>query len=328
MAANPLRRSCPRPGRSRRARARVALPVLALVAALPAQGGDAAAEAAFVAAYARFAAAGDAGPPALAVAASDCFLALGDEAARGRHLAAGVQATLVAGRNDLALVLAEGGLASGGGDPQLRRFRLQALARAGRFAAFVDQARADLVVAAAAVHAALAAEEARLGPAAAAALRAGDASRARFVFEQLAALLPAQPWRAGNLGLCLRQLGELAAARAVYADAVQRWPDDLELWNDFGLCLRAAGDLPAAIGAFARSHALDLARGEDQRGRGPAITNLLHLAVTRPGLLDPDPLPDAGRALALRPDAAMLRRLVLDAALDRVHPVVGAVDRR
>jgi hypothetical protein len=43
----------------------------------------------------------------------------------------------------------------------------------------------------------------------------------------------------------------------------------------------------------------------------------VHLEATRPGPV-PDPLPDANEALAARPDAVMLKRLVLDVALDRL----------
>ncbi len=291
-----------------------ALLVLAAAANVPLAAQDGSA---FRAAYELFLTA-DTAAPVLAVRASDLFLALPPGPERTAHVAAGVHATLAAGRSELAADLAAAARGHGNAEPLLVQSHLQALVRADRFDAFVELARADAARDPAPVAAALRAEESRLGPRAERALRHGDGARGRFVFEQLAALQPPQSWRTANLALCLRQLGDVEAARALYAAAVRTWPDDLELGNDFGLFLRAVGDVVGAVEQFRRSHTLDLARAPGQRGRGPAITNLLHLEATRPGVLGDDPLPAANAALALRPDALMLRRLALDVALDRL----------
>ena len=97
---------------------------------------------------------------------------------------------------------------------------------------------------------ALAREEARLLPLAAAALRGPDRPAGRLVFERLYELAPFVSYRASNLGLCLRQIGDLDAARRVYQSGLERAPADLELWNDYGLFLRAAGQREQALAAF------------------------------------------------------------------------------
>ena len=88
--------------------------------------------------------------------------------------------------------------------------------------------------------------------------------------------------------------------------------------------LRAQGRRSEALAAFAESVRLDLARSEQDRAKGPAITNLLHMEALAPGAAGQDPLPTALRALSQRPDAVMLRRLTLDVVLDRA----AAVGRR
>ncbi|MGB3969472.1 MAG: hypothetical protein WBO45_22250 [Planctomycetota bacterium] len=292
-----------------------------LAAALGAQD-----EATFLAAYDRFAAATGETVVPTATAASDRFLELPPGAARNRQLVAGARASRIAGRSRTALDLATEARdvaehAEAAISGELVREHLLALAAAGTFASFVDRARADLAAFANEVHDALAATETQMLPRAEQALRSGDTARGRFVFAELAAIEPPAPWRLANFALCLRQLGEYPAARAVYERGRKLWPDDLDLANDHGLLLRASGDLQGAVAAFRKSHELDLARPDDQRRRGPAITNLVHLAATRPEVVQADPLPDASRALALRPDAAMLARVYLDVALDRLAPV-------
>ena len=47
------------------------------------------------------------------------------------------------------------------------------------------------------------------------------------------------------------------------------------------------------------------------------MTNLVHLAAIGVDVGQGDVLADASRALAVRPDATMLRRLTLDVAVDR-----------
>ncbi|MFN9274429.1 MAG: hypothetical protein ACK6D2_01710 [Planctomycetota bacterium] len=148
-------------------------------------------------------------------------------------------------------------------------------------------------------------------------LRQGDFADGRLAFEQLAAAQPLAAYRIANFALCLRQLGEVAAARRQYDLARSLAPDDLEVENDFGLFLRAQGDLRGALAAFQRGWRLDLARPVGLRARGPAVTNLVHLAAIGEDAGPTDVLIDASRALAARPDAAMLQRLVLDVAVER-----------
>lgn len=281
--------------------------------ALPAQTA-----AAFTAAHARFVAAPAEQRGAAAALASDGFLLLPAGDARTSCLVDGLVATVAAGRHALAIGLADEARAAGPATSELVVAHLTALLHAAPWATFVDRAVADLAERPAAVQAVLAAEEAKLLPLAEKALRAGDTSRGRFVFAELAAIEPVASYRLGNLALCLRQLGDLPAARAVYERARVAAPEDLELENDYGLFLRATGDEQGAVRAFTRAWQLDLARAPELRARGPAITNLLHFAATRPGLLADDPLPAAREALAVRPDATMLKRLVLDVGLDRL----------
>jgi tetratricopeptide (TPR) repeat protein len=293
----------------------VAVAGLAPTEPLPAQD-----DAAFVAAFAAFAAATGEAAVAAAAAASDQFLALPPGEARDRHLVAGVQVTEVAGRAAIAIDLALAARRNGSADARLVEHHLRALLATERFTAFVDQARLDRDSQLAALQTVLAANEARLLPLAERALRSGDTARGRFVFAELAAIAPEAPWRLANFALCLRQLGEVDAARAAYERGLAAWPDDLDLTNDFGLFLRGNGELVAAGAMFARSHALDVARTGDLHRRGPGITNLVHMHALHPDVAAPDPLPDARRALAVRPDAAMLARLVLDVSLDRLAP--------
>lgn len=287
----------------------------AIAAIAPAQD-----DAAFVAAHAAALAAAPTEQATLAAIASDRFLSLPPGAVRDQHLAAGVQVAVLARRFALAAELAAAARARLGEQPQLVGWEVEALLQAGAFAAGVDCASAAPPAAAVAVRTVFERLEATLLPLAERALRAGDTRRGRFVFELLAASEPPRGYRLGNLALCLRQIGDLAAARAIYERARHVAPDDLELENDRGLFLRAVGEPIAAAQAFARAWAMDLARDEPLRGRGPAITNLMHLRLTRPQVLADDPLPDAAMALLLRPDAAMLKRLMLDAIADRLPP--------
>lgn len=285
-----------------------------LIAIAPAQ-----ADAAFIAAHAAALAAAVDEQVALAIVASDHYLAMAPGPLRDRHAVAGVQAAVLAQRFSLAVELAAAASEHQRNDPLLIRCQLEALLQTGAFAAFVDRAATAPAAATAAVDAVFECHEAVLLPLAERALRSGDAARGRFVFQRLAAIEPLRGYRLGNLGLCLRQLGELAAARAVYERGRQVAPEDLELENDRGLFLRSSGELAAAAQAFARAWALDLAREESLRGRGPAITNLMHLRLLYPAVLAADPLADANLALSRRPDATMLKRLVLDAISDSLR---------
>ena len=208
------------------------------------------------------------------------------------------------------------------------RWQLHALARAGRlaeFAALADARRGDH---GAVVDAVLAAEEQRLLEGAAKALRTGQTALGRGVFEALAAVRPPRAWRYANLGLCLRNLGATEAAELAYAKARQLAPEDPQIENDYGLFLRGTARIEDAVKAFRHSHALDGARNGGRPGRGPAITNLMHLQAVGIGHHSPDPLPEGRAALALRPRAAMLRRLVLDVSLDRLAGSPAAPLRR
>jgi hypothetical protein len=79
------------------------------------------------------------------------------------------------------------------------------------------------------------------------------------------------------------------------------------------------------LDAFWESVRLDWARGPALRGKGPAITNLVHMEAlgvgaspaAGAGAAGQDPVPLGREALAQRPDATMLRRLMLDVELDR-----------
>ena len=208
------------------------------------------------------------GQQAAATDASDLFLRIPLGPARDRRLAAGAEATLTAGRQKLALKLAT---AAGPRTSTLVTVELRALAQLGRFGAFVRAMQRAEDASPAAVHAALAAEESRLLPLAAEALR-GEASRAgaRHVFERLAALRPFRSYRLANLALCLRQVGAIDDAFRAYGRGRELAAADLELWNDYGLLLRATGRRAEAVAAFRRSVALDLARPAPLRARGPA----------------------------------------------------------
>lgn len=274
--------------------------------------------AAFDAASARLAAAAPDDRAKAAALAIEAFLRLPACAERDARLVAGANAAAAADRFDLALQWVGEARRLGPPTHELVELHLRALVRAGRFAGFVDQARADLAGGwQDAAMAVMVAEEARLLPLADLALRRGDAARGRFVFESLAAAAPDDAVRAANLALCLRNLGELAAAEKCYRRARELAPTDPQIENDWGLFLRATGGRGLAVEAFQRSLALDTAVPGGRAGQGPGITNLLHDAALRPGGPAGDVMPAALAALAVRPDAAMLRRLVLDVGLDR-----------
>ncbi|HEB52831.1 MAG TPA: tetratricopeptide repeat protein, partial [bacterium] len=253
----------------------------------------------------------------LAVRVSDAFLRLPVEEQRA-DLLVGAEATLAAGRTDLALDLVEGAPLADHPDGVLT-VRIQALARLGRVEAVAQLVREQAERRPRAVAEALRREEGRLLPLAAAALRSGAPAAGRIVFEHLAKLEPPLAYRLANLGLCLRQLGDLADAERTYRLALQRFPDDAALWNDFGLLLRAQGRITEALEAFRRGVAIDMALPEPRRGRGPAITNLMHWEALHPGEQRDDPLPNALFSLRRRERAVMLQRLCLDVQLDRLQ---------
>ncbi len=308
-------------GRGSRGRAVLGLLCAVVSASLAVAQSPAAFDAAWAAAEA-------AAPPERARAlarASDAFLALPPGPARDVRLVQGVEATLLAGRSELALQMTDEARAAGDRSAGLLTLHLRALTALGRLPALVACARAEAGAQRAAVDAALLAGQGLLLPLADAALRRGERADGEFVFEWLAAIEPADPLRIANHALVLRHLGELGAALQAYGRARELAPQDALLANDLGLCLRAAGRREQALATFWHSLALDGAVPGGQQGDGPAITNLLHVEALQPGAVRPDPLPLAAAALRRRPDAAMLRRLVLDTCLDRLAATpVGA----
>lgn len=153
----------------------------------------------------------------------------------------------------------------------------------------------------------LAAEEARLVPLADARMRDGAILDGLWLFEAIATRLPANAVRCSNFALALRHAGRLDEALRQYERALELAPTDSWTWNDYGLLLRVRGDREAALAAF--RHAYDL---DARPGQGPGITNLVLEAVLRGG---EDPLARAKAALVTRPDAALLRRAVIDRVL-------------
>jgi tetratricopeptide (TPR) repeat protein len=284
----------------------------ALGVAAPAQQG-----AAFDAAFAQFLAADAASRAGAARSAAMAFLAVPAGGERSGRLLEGAEALVAADRPAMALAVVAEAREIGMRNGRLARVALAAGLRSGTFAAAMVAAREDGIASPDDVRAALVADEDLVAAAAERALRMGDLAPGRFAFEQLAAARPQAAYRVANFALCLRQLGEVEEARRQYRLALALAPDDLEIENDFGLFLRAQGDVAGALAAFQRGWRLDLARTPDLRARGPAVTNLVHLAAIGAGGGPGDVLADASKALSVRPDAAMLRRVALDVALDR-----------
>ncbi len=259
---------------------------------------------------------------------SDTFLRLPEGDGRKHRLPAGAHATLHSGRTEIALELttpADGKLQTNGA---LLTVQMQAFARLGRLTDFARILDKQSSTEPDAVATALRHEESRLLPLAAMALRTPERPAGRAVFQYLANLAPIQSYRVANLGLCLRQIGDVQAAFKTYALGQKLAPNDLALWNDYGLLLRATGRFEEALSAFRRSVAIDLQRDENQRGQGPAITNLMHFESLRPGASGADPMPTARLALKKRPHATLLRRLTLDVTLDRLADTQAATKAR
>lgn len=257
--------------------------------------------------------------PPLAAAALAAFLRLeaADPARRARLEQAGAVAVM-AGNPGLAIeLLAELGDACG----QLGcEWRLRALLRLERGAAAAVRVAADPWPA---VAAALRAEEGSALRAAERLLRGGAEAAGVALFEGLARAWPDDAIRLANLALTRRHLGRIAAAETAYQRALALAPTDGQIWNDLGLLLRAAGRPADAVAAFRRSLELDARAGE-----GPAVTNLVQMEVLHPGSTGGDPMPVACAALAIRPDAVMLRRVTLDLILARAQPPDTAATNR
>jgi tetratricopeptide (TPR) repeat protein len=286
-----------------------------LLAGLPGQAGATA----FLEAVERLrATAGAEAEQQAAALAVQRFLALPAAAAELRQplLPAAVEAAVRAARSDLALAWWEEL------SPHARMehcgWQLRALAQAGRLAELVAAAqRAAAAGAQREVASALLASEASLLPLADRSLRTGRSAEGRWVFASLAVARPDDAVRQANFALCLRNLGEYEAAEAAYRRARALDPLDAQIENDWGLFLRATGRRHAAMAAFRHSLALDTALPGGRRGQGPGVTNLVHAAALGRDATASEALPIGCEALAVRPEATMLRRLVLDLGLDQ-----------
>lgn len=284
-----------------------------VTAALPAQ----AALTAFDAAAVDLAAAGpaDAATGQRAATALALFLQLPPSAGRDARLDLAVAMAFFAGRHDVAVQLAADGHDADRATGLLWTYELRALAQLGRLDQFVARGRdGEQRDQWAAVATALLAEEPRLLPLADRMLRQGRTEPALWVFQALSRAAPADAVKLANLALTFRHLGNLRASLDAYQRAVALAPDDLGIRNDLGLFQRATGMTAAAAATFRACEALD-----DPRGAGPAITNLVHMEVLAPGSAGIDPLRWATAGLAVRPQAAMLRKVTLDLILDRAR---------
>ncbi len=295
----------------RRVSALCAAPVLAALAAVAGAQDAGSFDRAFAAMQAPGASGGD------VAAAASAYLALPAGPEQRARLLEGGEALRRAGKWDLALACVDEAIAAGMRSDALAVLAVRTAVAGKAFPAAVNVARNWSGGHPDAVRAALVADEAKVAAAAEKALRSGAAADGRFVFAQLASARPLAAYRVANYALCLRQIGDVDEARRQYDLARALSPADLEIENDFGLFLRAQGDLVGAVGAFWRAWRLDLERDASARARGPAITNLVLLEAIRPGVAGGDPLREAAPALAARPDAAMLRRVALDAAVLR-----------
>lgn len=253
------------------------------------------------------------GAPRLAPMAVSAFLRIADAPARLACLERAVAVRCLAGQPDAALALAAEARRAGVAGALLVEYELRALARAGRLSEFIAATRAaaegphqD------ALQAAVRAEEARLLPLADAALRAGHTRDAVAAFEQFVQAWPGDAIRLANLALTRRHLGDVRGAAEAYEQALALAPEDPQIRSDHGLFLRATGDWDGAWTALRTALAKEAVPGE-----GPAITNLVQMAVLAPGRVSVDVLPDACRALSVRPDAVFLRRVTIDLILDR-----------
>lgn len=148
-------------------------------------------------------------------------------------------------------------------------------------------------------------------------LRSGRTEDGLWLFRQLART--GDPADLGNLALALRHAGLQAESERTYELALDAAPDDPVLWNDYGLFLKGVGRPKEAVAAFRQSYTI-----EPRPGEGPAITNLLVMALLHPDLMPTPPLDEVPRAFAVRRESGdplvrrseMLRRVTLDLLLD------------
>lgn len=230
--------------------------------------------------------------------------------AYGPRLSPAGRAALEAGRADLALQLITEAMARSGPSEELAAVQLRALLDANDREGFLVAGRDAAERFPPAIQDAVAADRGRqrlLGWADGW-LRGGRTAEALWLFREIAAA--GNPFDLANLALALRHAGRLADCEATYRRAVDAAPGDHIIGNDYGLFLRAVGRPEEALQMFRQSY-----NKEDRPGDGPAITNILHLALLRPDLVPEPPLEEAASALGLRPDSAMLRRVALDLLL-------------
>lgn len=303
---------------------RAVLAALMLGAAVIGQDPVAAFDRAYAAAEAARAAGGAAGGE-LAEAYRDALTAFlkipTDSPDYGPRVPAGAFAAQSSGDLELAVELYEDALRRHPDDARLVEWALRALlAQAGPDAA-LDRAVALRATAPAGVAAFVLAARGIAGgalfEAAARRLRNGDREAGLLPFE-LAAEATGHPIDQANLALSLRFLGDLEGALALYREALEATPEDPVLWNDFGLCLKAAGQLEDAIAAFRSS-----IEHEASLGDGPGWTNLALLARRDVPSALPDLLDALRNVLRPRPDQAMCRRMMVDAAVDRAARAAG-----
>lgn len=248
------------------------------------------------------------------------FLRIEDGPARDERLERGAEMALAAGKATMGLQLAGAACAVHGRTMDRVVLEVRCLAALGRLESLVRACRdaggpgQPAAVFVAMDPSQLAQVESQLLPVADRALREGRTEDALWVFDALVQADPENGVRLANLALTLRHLGRRAEAAAAYRQAVEVAPTDDQIRNDRGLFLRACGDWPAAAAELRRALAL-----EARPGTGPAVTNLVQMEALRPGSSGIDAAAAAGRALALRPDAAMLRRVTLDLLGDRLR---------
>jgi tetratricopeptide (TPR) repeat protein len=242
-------------------------------------------------------------------------------------LPAAAFAAFMAGRYERAAGLFSDSIAAGHRDAFHVDYRLRSLAAAGKALELAAEARRCAHDHPAAVDAALdwawRSLAGGLQRAAEELCRLGHVDEGIWLSERLVQASSRHPLALADAALMLRRVGREADSERAYREALARAPEDPLLWNDLGLLYKGAGRLAEAVDAFARSFQLDARPGE-----GPAITNLLLLREAGADRVQVagesrEVLPDAdaalSRALALRPDAALLRRLCLDRAYRRAR---------
>ena len=250
--------------------------------------------------------------PAVAARATQAILRVEPGPPRDARLATAARAAFVAGEHELCVRWSTEAERCEPLPQAAEEARLRSLIVLGRSRELSACARAAAARMPAALDAALAAEEARCVVVADGLMRDGDLEAGLSLFARIAGLAPVAPSRLCNYALALRHAGQLARSREVYEQALAIAPADAWTWNDYGLLLRASGEPAAATRAFRRSLGCDARPGE-----GPGITNV----VLEAALGSPSPeersgaLESASHALAIRPDAALLRRATVDLAL-------------